>query len=230
MCMSDGSVGPLRRLRFESFGKRRLNTNPDVASAPETPTINRDVWWETIWPEKTGEKGWQFSSDGIQWLKSTSIFTCKIRQNQLSHTNIDANPRYTNTAFTTLRTAKPRTHLPPSRALECRCPGSAVLLWHVVAGCCRIKEWNRRISEGDAKHSTAQYKLQHAQFNITKTNERFLMLKPYFQHYFDLQEVSIVVIYDIFVWATYEITCLGKCHHQMWGVPYRLSGFWMFGT
>ena len=26
----------------------------------------------------------------------------------------------------------------------------------------------------------------------------------------------------LFVW--------GKCHHQMWGVPYRLSGFWMFGT
>ena len=22
----------------------------------------------------------------------------------------------------------------------------------------------------------------------------------------------------------------GECHHQMWGVPYRLSGFWMFGT
>ena len=22
----------------------------------------------------------------------------------------------------------------------------------------------------------------------------------------------------------------GKCHHQMWGVPYRLSGFWMFST
>ena len=20
----------------------------------------------------------------------------------------------------------------------------------------------------------------------------------------------------------------GKCHHQMWGAPYRLSGFWMF--
>ena len=32
------------------------------------------------------------------------------------------------------------------------------------------------------------------------------------------------------IWATDEITCLGKCHHQMWGVPYRLSGFWMFGT
>ena len=33
-------------------------------------------------------------------------------------------------------------------------------------------------------------------------------------------------------WTIYELRpkllVWGKCHHQMWGVPYRLSGFWMF--
>ena len=31
-----------------------------------------------------------------------------------------------------------------------------------------------------------------------------------------------------YTWATDEITCWGKCHHQMWMVPYRFCSFWIW--
>ncbi len=88
---------------------------------------------------------------------------------------------------------------------------------------------NERPHQLHALRSNYQIKLNKVSFCLFFFKEEHYYARTW-NTFLSVATHSWPKTYHLITWATCEITCLGKCHHQMWGVPYRLSGFWMFGT